>query len=364
MTNPVILGVDIGPFDQIIAFNAPPNRFRFRFIRADGVHITPDSDAWVEITLYSEFNEWFFTGNSWADPDFGYTEAHDGLIKSFDYRYAHYEIEFNPEILRNIYNQFLYDFKVYLMTDGDKTLETTYPGCYHDSQKPVAMPPATYDVPIPLWHKTTLTSYLDITTTIKNTIMYASVPYAGSYRIRSANAMANFLFPILGVIWSANPSLTGWTYELQLSINCPGIDLYLPDQNIEDLTPPKALPSSPTDQQMAFYYNIILTLGLGECSNVWHAMRLHAETSFGYTGNVPFSEAEVAFLDADFDFPGIFSPSVSGQSFSRAWQLQWNHNWIMYETGYWPVYYSNQVASLVQSPEVDFDSLHFHPEPG
>ncbi|MBF0189790.1 MAG: hypothetical protein HQL99_01410 [Magnetococcales bacterium] len=363
MSDAALPFIDPGPFARITAFSFPATTFYLRILRDDGLEFAPDSAEGMGMTLYDENWEFLFQGDSWADPELIFTEAATGLIARFSYAAPYYAITFNLPALRAFLDRPIHNFKAYLVTEGSRSLETVHPRLYTNSQDPLLIPPGRYQIQIPFWDVLTSTSHPDLYTTVHHTTVLSSVPYTVRYTIGNANALGRFRFPILAVTWSANASLTGWTYDLEFIPQCPGLEFYMPRQTIANLTPPFHLPGSHNDQVKTVYTNLILTLGLGSCANLWYATRVQIGTSFGYEAIIPFSDFPGSFFNDTFTLNGVRPPNLFGDDYVRTHHLVWNSDRFTYNTGHWPDLHVNQIAILEQSPAPGSDALHLKPQP-
>ncbi|MBF0272803.1 MAG: hypothetical protein HQL98_12165 [Magnetococcales bacterium] len=355
--------IDPGPFERIIAFSFPATTFHLRVLRDDGLEFTPDSEEGMGMILYDENWEFLFHGNSWADPKLGFTEAATGLITRFSHAAPYYTITFNLPVLQKFLDRPIHNFKVYLVTEGERSLETIHPRRYADSPDPLLMPPGHHLIRIPFWETLTTVIHPDLYTTIHHTTVHSSVPYTASYAIGNGNALARFRFPLLAVTWSPNHALTGWTYALEFNIQCPDIEFYMPRQTIANMTPPLHPPGSPNDRIQTVYANLVLILGMGACSNLWYATRIQVTTSFGYGATIPFSTSPGSFFSDAITLAGIRPGNLFGDPYIRTHRLLWNSDRFTYNTGHWPDIHVNQIATLEQSPATGFDVLHFQPQP-
>ncbi len=355
--------VDPGPFDQIIRFAFPATTFRFQIFRDDGLRFTPESEEGVEMSLYDDTWRFLFRGESWSDPELNYTEATPGLITSFDYRNNYYTITFNLTVVEAFIQRGRHNFLVYLITDGSRSLETKFPRCYTDATQPATLSEGNYNITIPLWDKTTDTTYPNEATTTKLSTLTSSVPYKARYFINNANASGRFLLPILAVTWSPNDALTSWLYELKITINCPGFSAYIPQQTIAGMTPPTNPPTSAEDREHRWYNNLILTMAFDSCPTLWNATRIEVTSSFGYSTTIPFAETKSTLFNDAYELPETFPPNGLGKTFSRSHQFVWDQTTFQYDTGIWPIFNFAQVASMVQSPHTGYDALIFYPEP-
>ncbi|MEO5332861.1 MAG: hypothetical protein H7839_12630 [Magnetococcus sp. YQC-5] len=363
MTTAALTWVDPGPFDQIVGFAYPTISFRFCLRRDDALVIKPNSADSVDMTLYDEAWDFLFQGNSWGETQLTYEEAIEDLINSFEYHKNYYIITFNTSILLNYVQKERQDFKVYLVTDGAMTLTTTYPRCYTEQQEPVAISPGTYEIALPLWNRTSVTTYTSLISATRTTTLACSIPYRATYSIGNANSLGRFLFPVVGVTWSPNEVLTGWVYHLDITILCPGIVFYLPQQTIQNMTPPPTLPGSHEDRVHTFYNDLVISLALDSCSTLWQATSTTVSTNFGYSGTIPFAPTIGTLFNATFHIPETQSPNLEGTPFSRTFQFIWNRSSFQYDTGHWPNFHYDQTASLTYSPQLGFEAILFTPEP-
>lgn len=365
MSQAALSFVDPGPFDQIVGFGMTAVTYRLRVIRDDGLIFNPES-AGMTITLFDENWNYLFEGFSWPEPgtqaDFTYWEATPGLIVSYGYRDEYYTITFNMGVVWELLQRGRNDFVVYIMIDGAKTLETYFPRSYTSSTEPFAISVGNYDIYIPYWEKVTTNTYPNLGTTNRTTTLYSSVPYSARYRISYANSYGRFVFPILAVVWTPNSYMTGWQYDLRIIVNCPNIQFYIPPQSIAGLTPPQYPPSSPSDQVDSFYVDLVLTIAVDACSNIWNETTIDVTTEFGYSGTIPFSGTNSTMFSATYYLPDVRPASLLGDAYSRTLQFIWDRTTIPYDTGIWPTFYQGQLATMTQSPQIT-DSLTFYPEP-
>ncbi|MBF0212194.1 MAG: hypothetical protein HQM00_01375 [Magnetococcales bacterium] len=362
MPDTILPLIDTGPFDQITAFSFPALSYHLRIVRDDGFQFAPDSEEGVSIRLFDTQWEFLCEANSWADPVLTYTEATPGLIARFTYQAPYYILTFSMPVVREFLQRHRNDFQVYLVTEGGRSLETLYPRRYAEEGDPVAISPGHYDLSIPFWELTTTPIHPDLNTTIQETLLRTSIPYTAHYEIANGNALARFRFPILAVLWSPNASLTGWTYDLHFTAQCPGLETFVPKQSIDGLTPPDDPPLSHNEEVRKLYTNLILTLGLGACSNLWNGLRLQVSTDFGFETTIPFIPANSGGKEVVFPIPGIHPPNLFGDTYSRTHRLIWETNHFLYHTGFWPNIHQDQAATLVQSPVTQYETLQLQPQ--
>ncbi|MBF0628683.1 MAG: hypothetical protein HQL91_10760 [Magnetococcales bacterium] len=358
--------IDPGPFDRITGFSAstPNHDFALHVFRDDGLHYTPEAPENVDIVLFSDSWDFLFQGSTIARPQLNHQEAAPGLIRRFTYAAPHYVIAFNKSVLEEYLQRQIHEIAVYLITNGERTLETLYPRQYDNAPVPFLLLPGNHDIRIPFWEESTETTHPDQITTTLTTQLRSSVPFRTQYSIGNAIAMARFRFPILAVTWSPNPTMTGWSYDLNFNVPCSGIELFLPPQTIVGLTPPNHLPASYGERVKSFYNDLILILGVGACSTLWSALRVAVTTSFDYTATIPFAPSYLTAFNDTIEPDGLQPPNLpSGSSYSRTHRLEWNSDHLPYSTGHWPIHYDNQAATLEQSPFVRYDALHFQPQP-
>ncbi|MBF0127568.1 MAG: hypothetical protein HQM02_10205, partial [Magnetococcales bacterium] len=313
MSGAALTFVDPGPFDQIMAFAFPAVTYRFRILRDDGLLFAPESDEDVDLLLYDEFWNPLFSGNTRADPELSYSEEIPGLIVGFGYHAPHYTVAFSLTVVREVLQRHRYDFLVHVVTDGSRTLETTYPRCFVPGCAPVAITPGSHDLRIPFWSKETEETAITPTTIIRTTTFQSSVPYRARFTI--ANAWGRFRFPVMVVSWTPDSGLSGWSHALQFTVNCSGLAIHLPAQSIQGLTPPAHTPVSPLDHVTSVYYNLEVALALGSCASVWNATRVGVATDFGYAASIPFASFDLALFDGEYDLPGVQEPNTSGRTY-------------------------------------------------
>ncbi|MEO5345866.1 MAG: hypothetical protein H7834_05750 [Magnetococcus sp. YQC-9] len=366
MSTAALAVIDPGPFDTVVGFSCYSSiTYTFRIQRDDGYLYTPESAEGIVIMLSTPQGEGLFGAYSGATPDLQYNEAQPGLIAQFSFENERYSISFNSAVLYDLIQQGSNDLSLFLTTLGEKTLETIHPRhyIYWDEAEPLPLFPGHHEIQLPYWDLVTETDYPNVFTTQLMTRLYSSIPYSAEYAISSAIAVGRFRFPILTVLWSPTPHLTEWTYELRFIIQNVGVTHYFPHQYIANMNPPPSPPASADDKRVMIYHDLVLTLGIGAYSNIWHAMQLDVTTSFGYSATIPFQSSAYNAFSVSYPLPGVQPPNLLGSSYSRTFYLNWDSTAFTYSTGYWPTFYNDQVAYLVEGPDTRFESMILLPQP-
>ncbi|MBF0614221.1 MAG: hypothetical protein G8237_04945 [Magnetococcales bacterium] len=357
--------INPGPFDRITGWSWPTITYRLHLIRDDGLHYTPETPENLEILLYDSRWNLLFTGSTSAVPELHHMAATPGLILRFTYVAPHYVISFDRTVLRTLLELTGNHFELFLVTQGERTLECTYPRRYTgNGPEPRHIRPGSHTIPIPFWERTTQTLQTHLRTLRIQTTIRSSVPFTTHYTISNGMALARFRLPILAVTWTPNARLTGWNHTLHLTILCPGIEYLLPRQIIANLNPPPDPPSSPTDQVKTLHGGLIVTLGLGACSGLWSSMQVALHTNFNYEATLPFAATESSGYNTTFPIGGVHGPNLaSSQSYIRTHTLVWSPDHFLYQTGHWPLVYHSQIATLEPSPVARYDAIDLQPQP-
>ncbi|GAB0055797.1 hypothetical protein SIID45300_00094 [Candidatus Magnetaquicoccaceae bacterium FCR-1] len=355
--------LDAGPFDRIVGFSYSALTYSFQIRRDDGLEYTPTTPEWLVMQLYS--SDWAFVCSlsAYADPELGWYAPVPGLVIGCEYEEPYYTIAFNEALLTELVGQERSWLRLYLVTTGLRTLETTYPRLYvSDQGDPLPLPPGRHTVQIPFFDVIDTTTYPDPFHTIRRSTIYSSVPYSVEHIISGAVPSARFRLPILIVVWTPTYRLLSWTYDLKLTIGYSGTHWFMPHQYIDNLTPPATLPTSDSDKQVITYHDLVLTIGIG-ASSVWNAMRLEITTSFGYTATIPYSTSEVTGFSNTYTLPDIRAANLLGDTYERSCQLIWNVDQVPYGTTYWPLSHPSEIATLVEGPNTRFEDILFFPQP-
>lgn len=299
----------IGPFDRISSWSLPAAELRLHLIRDDGLHYTPDGEENIEFRLHDDQWNLLFQGSTLASPELHHLSDYPGLIVGFRFADPHYVVTFNLNVVEESLNCPRNRFAVFLITQGDRTLETLYPRNYTAGLEPVAIRPGTHTVRIPFWEPwSQILSAQQRSTTVQSLIR-SSVPFTVRYAIGNAIALGRFRFPVLAVTWSPNAHLTGWSHELHFTLICPNVEMFLPRQNIAELNPPSNPPLSPSDRVRTVYRDLILILGLGACNPLWNSMRVEVTSDFGYAATIPFTTSEASGYSDEINSAGSTPPT-------------------------------------------------------
>ncbi|MBF0165065.1 MAG: hypothetical protein HQM01_11285 [Magnetococcales bacterium] len=354
-----------GPFDRIVGFSYSALTYSFQIRRDDGLEYTPTTPEWLVMRLYSSNWEFVCSLGGYADPELACYAAVPGLVIGCSFEEPYYTIAFNEAMLTELVGQQRSWLRLYLVTSGFRTLETTYPRRYLSDQgpDPFPLPPGRHTIQLPFWDVIDETGYPNPFLTVRRSTIYSSIPYSVEYSIAGARASARFRLPILIVVWTPTYGLHSWTYDLKLIIGYEVGTWFIPHQYIDNLTPPATPPASSSDKRVMIYHDLVLTIGVDESLPSWHAMRLEITTSFGYSATIPYATGTPGGFSDTVPIPGVRSPNLLGDAFERSCQLVWDVSQISYATASWPLNYPNEVATLVEGPNTRFEDIYFFPQP-
>lgn len=359
MPEPTIL---LDPFEQMIDFHFPSWRWRFSFLRDDGLRYTPLEDESLTIHLYEAEGRWLFTGQSVAvGADLPYEEAATGLIKGFFYQDGCYVVVFNRVIWKSLLGGVTASPACRLVTEGVNTLTTRYPRGYLAESVGTPILPGLWAVTLPFWSVTTTESHPALVTTVQQSRVRSSIPYEATYRLQHANTYARFLMPVLGVTYLPNETMTDWIGAVQVDHLCDWGAIIIPWQAL-DMARPATPPTDPAERIHMTGYNISLIIAMGACAGKWPGTAIEVTTDFGCQESLSFCPPGTSPFFADYPL-GAQAINLSGKLFTRQYQFQWDRDSFVYKTSEGALVYPRQTATLIQSPLTVFDSLLLQPLP-
>ncbi|MBF0358953.1 MAG: hypothetical protein HQL70_10125 [Magnetococcales bacterium] len=354
-----------GPFARIVAIHfATTIRYAFQIIRDDGVVITPVINENITLSLHTPGNQLLFQGQSQdlsSNQTLDYSEEVDGLTTAFTYSNGYYLIALEPTLLAAHYSMDHSNARCYLTTSGAKTLETIHNRAYLPHMTFKLLAPGVYSINIPLWYQVTQNNQTAFDTLEKTTTIFSSIPYRATMNIVDGQALAYFRLPLLGVIWSAAPDLSGWIGLFDIRDICQGGVTYAPWQYPAGHNPPPEKPENHTDRRYIVYSNVVLKISLSSCPGGWNEIAVDLSSNFGFSRHIPYIQPGEELVNAEHQISD-YGKNINGRMFTLTGKLGWNGSGFTYSTGESQVY-TNQTATLIESPAMEFDSLTFQPLP-
>jgi hypothetical protein len=354
-----------GPFSRIKAIHFEALiRFSFRISRDDGYEYKPSHNQNITLTIQSPSKELLFQGES---QDFStkktldYTEGVPGLVKSYHYENGYYKVEFNALIMKNSYAMTLEYMRCYLTTNGADTLTTIYNRAYLPDATATLIKPGSYSVTVPYWRTTSVSTQTSFNTLQKITTIYSSVPYRAEFAFINAQALAFFIFPLLGIVWRPTNDLLGWEAVFDIRDVCGSQAIYVPWQYPAGVNQPTTSPNSAYDHIYKIHTDVILKVSLPNCQDMWSEISVDFSSDFGFSHLIHYISPGLDLVNLNHPISD-FAKKQDGKSFTLTSQMQWDRGSFSYSTGENPIY-SNQTATLMASPAVDFDSISFQPLP-
>ncbi|MBF0445042.1 MAG: hypothetical protein HQL68_05590 [Magnetococcales bacterium] len=349
-----------GPFSRIKAIHFEPLiRFSFRIIRDDSYEFTPNDNENISLTMESQTMELLFQGET--QQTLSYSEGVTGLVKSYRYENGFYLVELDPLIMENSYSMTQKNMVCYLTTNGAETLTTTYNRAYHTEAPSTLIKPGSYTITVPYWRKTSVSTQISFDTLQKTTTIYSSVPYRAEFAFVDGQALGYFTFEVLGIVWRPTSDLLAWHGLYDIRDVCPTGTVYAPWQYPPGVNQPTQTPSSIYDRIYEIHNDVILKVSLSPCTDMWSEISVDFNSDFGFSKQIGYISPQSELVNLNHPISD-FAKKMDGKSFTLTSQIQWNQASFSYSTGENPIY-SNQTATLLASPAVDFDSLSFQPLP-
>jgi hypothetical protein len=357
-TNPTVFKGG-GPFSRVVAAKFSRSvLFEFRFIRDDGVTITPDLEENLEIALYDPTGTPLCTCYS---PSLTFREEKPGLVASFNYVDDHYRLKLELQPTYELTGLSAQNLECILMTRGSKTLETVYDRAYYPEKTATLIAPGRHTITLPYWYQTIQFNHPTLKKTEKVITQYSSIPYRAEVEVIGAQPLAYFNMALLGVVWNPLPDLSGWHGTYDIRDVCVGGILMAPFQYQEKLTQPTGEPANHQDQHYILYEDVIVKLSLSACPSGWNALSVALASDFGFSYQLPYIPPGGDMVDVSHPISD-FGKNMAGKAFTITGDLLWSGGDFTYSTGNNP-YYLNQNATMVESPVMDFDLILFKPLP-
>ncbi|MBF0380683.1 MAG: hypothetical protein HQL69_06680 [Magnetococcales bacterium] len=354
-----------GPFSRIKAINfAQTSRYSLRFIRDDGVEYTPTLNENITVTLLTPSKETIFQGESQGTANnqtIYYSENVAGLVKKYYYINGRYHIELDNKKMAENYAINLKNIGCYITTKGTNTLSTIFTQSHHNQALIKLFTPGSYTIKVPYWRVTNHSLQPSLQTLEKITTIYSSVSYRAEFAINNGQALAFFMLPILGIVWRPNADLQGWYGSFDIRDVCMTGAIYAPWQHPDGVNQPIATPSNIYDRIYQIHNNVVLKISLTQCNNYWIETGVELSSNFGFSHHIPYIHPGDELVDINYPISD-FGKKISGRQFTLICELLWNSTGFTYSTGENPIY-SNQTATLLASPAVDFDTITFQPLP-
>jgi hypothetical protein len=354
-----------GPFSRIKAVNFPSTvRYRLRIIRDDGTEYIPTHNENITLTLLTPTLDILFQGDT---KDFAnnqtinYSEGVPGLVKNYRYEKSYYHIELDTIILAQNYAIAQKDISCFLTTHGTGTLTTIYNRSYHLDAAMKLITPGSYIVTVPYWRITSQSTQTSFNTLQKITTLYSSVPYRAEFSFVDGQALAYFKFPVLGIVWRPTTDLLAWYGFYDIRDVCGTGTIYAPWQYPTGVNQPTQTPSSIYDRIYRIHTDVILKISLSPCTDKWSEISVDFSSDFGFSRHIGYISPQLELVNLNHPISD-FAKNRDGKSFTLTSEMQWNQSSFTYSTGENPIY-SNQTATLLASPAVDFDSISFQPLP-
>ncbi|MBF0193479.1 MAG: hypothetical protein HQL71_02935 [Magnetococcales bacterium] len=354
-----------GPFSRIKAINfATIQRYCFKIIRDDGYEYTPTKNENITITLLTQDLDIIFQGESQLSENsqtINFSEGVTGLVIKYSYKNSHYHIELDAKILAQNFAIIQQDLQLFLTTNGKGTLTTIYNRSYHADAAMKLIPPGSYTITIPFWRITNQVEQFSLTTLKKTTTLFSSVPYRADFAIIDGQALANFKFPILGIVWRPTEDLSEWYGYFDIRDVCESSTTHAPWQFPDNVNRPTATPSSIYDRIYKLHTDVNLKISLSSCIDRWSDISINCSSNFGFSHQINHIKPGSELVNINQPI-SEFAKKISGKSFTLTAEMQWDKSGFNYSTGENPIF-SNQTATLIASPVVDFDSITFQPLP-
>ena len=174
-------------------------------------------------------------------------------------------------------------------------------------------------------------------------------------------ALANFHLERLGVIWNADSDLSGWVGSFDMRNICQGGVTWAPWQHPVGLNPPPEKPENHADRRYIVYSDLILKISLSPCPGGWSEIKTSLSSNFGFNHIIPYLQPRTDLIDLSHQV-GDSASNIEGKRFTLSGETIWNYDSFSYSTEEGTIY-ENQIATLVQSPVLDFAILLFQPYP-
>ncbi len=349
----------VGPFARPIAARLSRNvDYEFTFVRDDGTTITPDLEEGLEIVLYDPEGKGLCTCYSQS---LTFREEIPGLVASFNFINGSYRLELELEPMKELTGLTKPEIKCRLLTRGSKTIETVYSRAYYPEKGIHLIAPGSHTITIPYWYSMIQIEHPTLYKTEKTITIRSSIPFRADLDISNAQPLGNFLLPRLGVVWVPKPDLSGWAGSMDIRDVCISGTLHSPWQASEDTPPPTDMPTSHLERRYIVYENVVVKIALSACPGGWNALAVDLGSDLGFSHHLPY--VPPGSVGVDLEHPiSDFGKNLAGKSFKVTGELLWSGSQFTYSTGENPIH-TNQIATLVESPVMDFDLINFQPLP-
>ena len=335
--------------------------FFFKFTRDDGFIYFSGAEDSIQISIRMG-DIILFEGIS---TNMTFDEAVPKLVNEFSFDDGVYLVRFDHGVMLDTFGVKYKDFKFHLETLGDKTLPNVHPRFYMEGCQPAQLIFKRYtEVKLPYFHPIKELNQFGLDTLQYLATMYSSVPFIAKLDIVDGQALGNFMFPMLGIVWRPSKDLLGWEGSYDIREVCGLGTIIAPWQFPAGVIPPTPPPSDIYDRIYIVHTEVILKISLSHCPERWRQIAVDLSSDFDFSQRINYiiPGGDLVNINFPINNGNAFAQNIGGKSFLLEGYLDWDQSSFTYKTGEWPVL-PTQTATQVGSPSLDFARISFKPLP-